>query len=245
MQNFKFFIIPFLLGALFWFVVFLFLPKTPIFFANIDRDYNYYNINLVKLFFNQKQQNTIKKAPTYSLKNIKLKAIYNNGKNGFIVIEDKKKNIFVDLNKEYNGYKLIKINNSSAIFYKNGKQYKIEFEKSKFQGNINIKNSDNEQPKIKIKRKTFLEYKKNLFKIWQNIGIIKTKQGYRIVYIKPKSIFEKIGLKRGDILLEVNGRILKNDADAWDLYKNADKFDEFEIKIKRNNQIKVLYYEVD
>jgi ABC-2 type transport system permease protein len=55
----------------------------------------------------------------------------------------------------------------------------------------------------------------------------------------------QIGLKRGDILLEVNGRILKNDADAWDLYKNADKFDEFEIKIKRNNQIKVLYYEVD
>ena len=64
MQNFKFFIIPFLLGAVFWFVVFLFLPKTTIFFANIDRDYNYYNINLVKLFFNQKQQNTIKKTPT-------------------------------------------------------------------------------------------------------------------------------------------------------------------------------------
>ncbi len=247
MRNFKFFALPFLLGVVFWFVVFLFLPKIPIFYVNFDKGYNFYNINLTKLFFTSRTSSEIKPTtPTYSLKNIKLKAIYNNGKNGFIVIKDKGKTHFVDLNAFYNGYKLIKINPRSAIFNKNGKNYKIEFERMEFKGFKNYANNiESVDYPIKIEKKVFFEYKKNLLKVWQNIGIIKTKNGYKITFVKPKSIFDEIGLKKGDILLEINGRKLKNDQDAWNLYKNADKFDEFEIKIKRNNQTKVLYYEMD
>lgn len=112
--------------------------------------------------------------------------------------------------------------------------------------NFKIKsvNAFNEQP-IEVSRKIFEEYKNNLNKIWNDIGIIKTKDGYEITYIKPGSIFDKLGLHIGDKIIEVNGRKLKNDADAWDLYKNADNFNYFEIKIKRHNKIKVLNYEVD
>jgi len=246
MQNFKYFLIPFLLGALFWFGVFFFLPKTPVFYVTVNKDFEFFKIDLSKLFFKkQKIEKHIVQKPTYSLKNIKLKAIYNNGKNGFIIIEDKNKTFFVDLNKEYNGYKLIKINNKSAIFTKNGKNYKIEFDETDLKGSLYKETPQSSQQPIKIKKKVFTEYKKNLFKIWQNIGIVKTKEGYKIVFVKPGSIFQKIGLKKGDILIEVNGKKLKNDQDAWALYKNAEKFNEFEIKLKRNNQTKVLYYEVD
>ncbi len=243
MRNFNFFAIPFLIGFVFWFVVFLFLPKFPVYYIKADKEYDFYNINLAKIFFHFNK--SIKKItpPVYSLKNIKLKAVYNDANGGFVIIEDKGKTHFIDLNQTYKGYRLIKINPKSAIFNKNDINYKIAFEKLKFKNIQNVNTQNNLH--LKIEKKVFNTYKNNLLKIWKNIGIIKIKNGYKITFIKHNSIFEKIGLKKGDILLEVNGRKLNNDRDAWNLYKNADKFTQFEIKIKRNNQIKVLYYEVD
>jgi len=248
MQRFNLiflFMFSFVLGALIWGVGFIFLEKKPTFFVKTDKNYTFFRINLSPLFF--KYQKTIihKDINALNLNSITLKAIYKNKNGGFIIIENKRKTKFLDLNKSYNGYKLTFIGNTFAILNKSGKNYKITFKKIK---NSNLKykvNKTDETPPVNIiKKDVFKEYKNNLSKIWKNIGIIKVKEGYKITYINKSSIFAKIGLKRGDILLEVNGRKLKNDADAWNVYKNADKTDNFEIKIKRQNQIKVLDYEV-
>lgn len=238
MQSFKN-ILVFLLGisiaALIWGISLFFLEKTPIFYMQTIKNYSFYPINLTHLFFNKYHSKLI---PTQTLQGIKLKAVYYDGKKGFVIIKDKKTH-FIDLNKTYKGYKLIKIGINYAIFEKNQKKYKITMKKEK------IKYKNITEPVIYVPKKTFEKYKNNLSKIWQNIGIVKTQKGYLITFVKKDSIFYKIGLRRGDILLEVNGRKLKNDADAWDLYKNADKFNDFEIKLLRNNEIKVLNYEMD
>ena len=96
----------------------------------------------------------------------------------------------------------------------------------------------------KISKKIFEFYKKRLSIVWSQIGIIKTDDGYKITYVKRPSIFSAIGLKKGDIILEINGKKLNSDADAWNLYKNIDKFNDIELKIKRNYQTKVLHYEI-
>ena len=239
------FLLSFFTAALTYSALLVFMPKTPVFYVPVKKEFEYYKINLANLFYKAKpvkKPTVIKTAQT--LKGIKLKALYNSGKNGFIIIEDKGKTHFIDLGQKYKGYKLVKINPDSAIFEKNSKNYKIEFEEKKLKSDFYKEPSQKEETK-KISKAIFKEYKNNLNKVWRNIGIVKKKEGYKIVYVKPKSIFDQIGLKKGDIILEVNGRELKNDADAWDLYKNADKFEEFEIKIKRNNNEKVLYYEVD
>ena len=238
MQSFKN-ILVFLLGisiaALIWGISLFFLEKTPIFYMQTIKNYSFYPINLTHLFFNKYHSKLI---PTQTLQGIKLKAVYYDGKKGFVIIKDKKTH-FIDLNKTYKGYKLIKIGINYAIFEKNQKKYKITMKKEK------MKYKTITEPVTYVPKKIFLEYKNNLSKIWQNIGIVKTQKGYLITFVKKDSIFYKIGLRRGDILLEVNGRKLKNDADAWDLYKNADKFNDFEIKLLRNNEIKVLNYEMD
>ena len=247
MQRFNLiflFLFSFALGALMWGVGFIFLEKKPTFFVKTDKNYIFFRINLSPLFF--KHQKTIihKDINALNLNSIILKAVYKNKNGGFIIIEDRKKTKFLDLNKSYNGYKLTFIGENFAILNKSGKDYKITFKNSK---NNNLKykrNKDTTPLENTIKRDVFKEYKNNLSKIWKNIGIVKVRDGYKITYINRNSIFAKIGLKRGDILLEVNGRKLKNDADAWSVYKNADKTDNFEIKIKRQNQIKVLDYEV-
>jgi len=247
MQRFNLiflFLFSFALSALMWGVGFIFLEKKPTFFVKTDKNYTFFRINLSPLFF--KHQKTIihKDINALNLNSIILKAVYKNKNGGFIIIEDRKKTKFLDLNKSYNGYKLTFIGDTFAILNKSGKDYKITFKNSK---NNNLKykmNKDTTPLENTIKRDVFKEYKNNLSKIWKNIGIVKVRDGYKITYINRNSIFAKIGLKRGDILLEVNGRKLKNDADAWSVYKNADKTDNFEIKIKRQNQIKVLDYEV-
>jgi general secretion pathway protein C len=222
----------------------LFLPQSPVFYQPLHKSYDFYKIDLVKLFFKKGQ--TGKPKVVFSLKGITLKSVYYDGKNGFVIISDKNRDVFVDLNSSYKGYKLIKINRYSALFTKNGKNYKIQFDNSKIESNFFSNMAETETPpKIAIQRKVFESYKNNILKIWTNIGIIKTKEGYMITYLKPKSIFQKIGLRRGDVILEVNGRKLKNDLDAWNLYRNADKFKTFEITILRNHKKKVLYYEVN
>ena len=245
MQSFKnllTFLLGLSLGGLIWGISLLFLQKTPLFYVPNYKEYSFYPINLTHIFFNTFKVKIKKSIET--LKGVNLKALYYNGKNGFIVLESHNKTVFVDLGKFYKGYKLVRISLNYAIFEKNNKEYKITMKKEKIKNNFSIKNPILPAMTV-VSKKTFEEYKNNLNKIWQNIGIIKTEEGYRITYIKPGSIFDKIGLRRGDILLEVNGRKLKNDADAWNLYKNADNFNQFEIKIKRNNQIKVLNYEMD
>jgi len=242
MQRFNLFFLflfSFTLGALIWGISFIFLEKTPTFFMKIDNNYNFFRIDLAPLFF--KNQIIKTHINALNLNFIKLKAVYKNKNNGFIIIEDKGKTIFLNLYKIYKGYKLIYIGNTFAIFSKNGKKYKISFKNIK--ENTNVKIIENTSP-INIRKKIFEEYRNNLNKIWNNIGIIKVKEGYKITYIKKGSIFSKIGLKKGDVLLEINGRKLKNDADAWEIYKNADKINYFEIKIKRRNKIKVLNYEL-
>ena len=246
MQNFKIlliFLFGITLGAFIWGVSLIFLNKTPVFYLKIKKDYFFYPIDLTNIFFNS--QPIITKRNILSLKGIKLKAVYFNGKTGFIIIEEKGKIYFVDLGKYYNGYKLIKIGETYAIFEKNAKVYKVQMEKAKINNTFFAQNNNELQNRIVVSKNIFDKYVKNFNKIWQNIGILKTKKGYMITYIKPHSIFKKIGLKRGDIILEVNGRKLKNDSDAWNLYKNATKFNYFEIKILRNNKERVLYYEVD
>ena len=245
MQSFKNLLIFFLglsLAGLIWGISLVFLQKTPLFYVPNYKEYSFYPINLTHIFFNSFEVKIKKSLET--LKGVTLKALYYNGKSGFVILQSKNKTVFVDLGKFYKGYKLIKIGINYAIFEKNNKEYKITMKKEKLENTFTVKPSFQIKTMI-VSKKTFEKYKNNLKKIWQNIGIVKVKNGYLITYIKPGSIFDKIGLKTGDVLIEVNGRKLKNDADAWNLYKNADNFTQFEIKIKRDNKIKVLNYEMD
>jgi general secretion pathway protein C len=224
------------------------LPNIPVTYTTFQSKENFFNINLQRIFTSNKNgypktNNTHSSKINATLKGIILKATYNDGKRAFIIIQEKKNSYFIDLNKTFKGYKLIKINPDTAIFTKNSKNYIIKFGKDNKKSNY--KKINNTSDTIFIKKSTVLDYKKNIAKIWNNIGIVKYKRGYKITYIKPGSIFDKIGLKKGDIILQVNGKELSNDKEAWQLYKNIDKFDALDIEIERNHTLKVIHYEMD
>jgi len=219
----------FSLGVFLATMLIFFLPMYPKMFLKNEGLYVKY-VDIVTPFFR-----SFTPKATEVLKGVKLKATFIDKDNSFIIIEKNKKVKFINLNSVFNGYKLVKIEPFRAIFKKDNKFYKIELQKLK------VEDSD-ESGYLYINKKTFTTYKKDLNKIWSEIAIDKVKEGYKIKYIKNGSIFSKIGLKRGDIIISVNGIRLKNDADAFRAYKSVR--DWVEIEIKRNNQIKVLRYEI-
>jgi len=236
----------------------LFLPH---FGVNYIKDYSinlYHSYNFSKAFgLYSNSKKTISIKPTYQLKNIKLKAIYINNKNGkgLIVIEDRKKLFFIFTGDTFKGYKLIDITPTKAIFEKDNKHYELSLKEESLKDKIDIITSSNSKiilnKKIAILKKDIDKYKKNFNEIWKNISITEERdpqtkkiKGFRITYINKNSIFSKIGLKKDDIIIGANNKIFHNYADVFKLYNNIDKYNAIKLMIIRNNQQKDIEYEI-
>ena len=195
-----------------------------------------------------------KKVPVYKLDKIKLKAIYATKHNPFIVIEDAKKIIFISKNELFKGYKLIKIEAQKATFEKNRRHYILLFKQNK---NKNITYTPVVEDRVQedpnaakfIKRNDIKHYAKNFDAIWKEIKIkelIKRKklQGFLVTWVRPKSIFSKMGLKKNDIIIGANGKTFKSLSQVFKTYNNINKMDSLILKIKRDNEEKELEYEI-
>ena len=68
--------------------------------------------------------------------------------------------------------------------------------------------------------------------------------GFRIFSIVPNSLFEKVGLRNGDILHSINGVELKDPEKAFQVYQMLKDNDRFVIDLMRAGQKLTLNYEV-
>ena len=68
--------------------------------------------------------------------------------------------------------------------------------------------------------------------------------GFRITRIRPGSIYEKIGLRNGDVLLRVNTRNLDNPAKLLSLYQEMRNKRHISILLSRNGQDQTFNYDI-
>jgi murein DD-endopeptidase MepM/ murein hydrolase activator NlpD len=68
--------------------------------------------------------------------------------------------------------------------------------------------------------------------------------GYKLLDIKPGSIYDKLGLKNGDILLELNGKPVTQEDIFEDLSPVPSSGKTVVLKIKRNGKIEQLKYSI-
>lgn len=66
--------------------------------------------------------------------------------------------------------------------------------------------------------------------------------GYRIIAIKEGSLYEKIGLKDGDIIYSINGINVDNPERALQLFQQLRSETEFQIEIERSGEHRTLSY---
>ncbi|MGH7822614.1 MAG: type II secretion system protein GspC, partial [Candidatus Binatia bacterium] len=68
--------------------------------------------------------------------------------------------------------------------------------------------------------------------------------GFRLFAIRRNSIFEKIGLKNGDIVSSINGNQLSDPARAMELLQQLKDEGRVSVEVTRNRQPTTLNYEI-
>jgi len=190
----------------------------------------------------------------------KLKGTYVAGDDSFVIIEDSGNTEFIYMNETYQGYKLIKVYENKAIFDKDGTTYELTMYSDKTLNNYTT-NKPSTKKRVKkektdgeyvvpidIDREDVTYYVQNPDKIWNNIRIrdYRTEDGieFKVGYVRKGTIFDKIGLKRGDVIVAIDGQTPQSMADVMKYYSQINEMDSLMITIKRNNQEMDLEFRV-
>ena len=232
----------------------LFLPMTGVDTVPYTPEsiYDSYKPSSAFALAKTKATQTKKEEPVYKLDKLKLRAIFDHPTQPFIAVEDGNKVELISKDETYKGYKLVDVEPIRAIFEKDGRRYEIGFkEDEKDAGAITKATPEvvNEGEAVFIKRNEIKHYAKNYDDIWKNVKIqeiIKNKrlQGFDVTWVKKGSVFEKIGLRKGDIITGANGQTFKSLSQVFKLYNNVDEIDSLKLTILRDNQEMELEYEI-
>ncbi len=250
----------------------LFLPKSGVEHIEISKAKPlYYRVKLANPSKKVVVKKTVKKEPVIgTMKGIKLIALYN-ASDALVVTVEKAKKTYV-LSKgdkkenSIDGFVLTSAGPDYAIFKKNGKEFKLIIEDAKIKGDSFIRVSKSSKSKKEktsssdivenrdgvgrvVSKGLLTSYTKDINKVWKDIGIGEYKvngqlQGFKVNFVKKGSDFEKLGLKRGDILKSVNGQELNSYKSAYSFYGEMGSIENLTLSIKRNNQDMELEYEI-
>ncbi len=248
-----------------WFIIsLLYLPKSGVEHIEITKVKPlYYRIKLANKSKDIAPPKVIKKAPTVtSMNGIKLLAIYSSKEILVVTVEKMNKTKVLSKGEDIDGFKLTSARLDYAIFTKGGKKFKLMLDKEKtlsssFITSISRKNQNNKYGIIEsddgsekiVSKKLLSSYTKNIDKVWKDIGVREHRvngilDGFQVNFVRRGSDFEKLGLKKGDILKSVNGEELNSYNSAFSFYKNIDNIENLTLGIKRNNQDMELEYEI-
>jgi len=253
-------------------VSFLFLPKSGL--EHVEKSSLkplYYPIKLASSSptIRQKPKKVIKPVKKVgNMQGYTLLAIYNASDRLVVTISKSNKTKVLAKGEDINGFVLTSAGMDYAIFTKGGKEFELSLKGSKGKSSSHSKasitphktvpNAKKEESKIveaddgttKVVSKGLLtSYTKNVDKVWKDIGIGDYKvngklQGFKVNFIKRGSDFEKLGLRKGDILTAINGQELNSYNAAFGFFKEIDSIENLTLNIKRNNQEMELEYEI-
>jgi len=254
-----------------WFAVeMLWLPSTGVDQVNQKGDKALYY--RVKLTPNEAAApiTTTRKTPVKqtsgSIKEIKLLAIYNASDATVVTVVYKSKTKVLSRGEEINGFVLEGAGNNFATFSKHAKTYKVYLVKEKSSGksvvktistvevtpkSVSAKGDITDAGDHKIIDRALLEhYATNMDDIYKNIGIGEVRNGkdlagFRITFVRKGYPFEKLGVRRDDVIKSINGQEINSYNAAFGVYKNIQNIDNLTLVIQRGKEEMELEYEIN
>ena len=225
----------------------------------------YYRVRLTNESKIIKPVRPIKKSvkQVSSMRGYKLLGLYNSKDKIVVTVEKGRKTTVLVKGEDINGFVLIAAGRDYAIFKKSGEEFKLTLRSDK-----KTLNRIKHQPRIKhpslknssssivddggvkrIPRTLLTSYTKDMDKIWRDIAIMKHQtngklDGYKINYVKKGSDFEKLGLKRGDILVEINAEPLNSLSAAMNFFKEINNIENLTLTVIRNGRREDIEYEI-
>lgn len=191
-------------------------------------------------------------APVYKLNSLNLKGIYRSEQTAFILVQDGKDERLIFKGENFQGYVLTDVLPKKAVFEKNGRTYEVDFKDADDDLTAPVQTQsviNNGSGFVSVKRRELTYYKNNFNAIWQNIKIDEQKQngkltGFKVTWIKPGSVFAKLGLKKNDVITAINGKPVSSVAEVFKIYQKMDTLDNLSIEVTRNNQKRELDYAI-
>ena len=204
------------------------------------------------------------KKQVHSMRGIKLIALYNASDTLVITVEKNRKTSVLSKGDKIDGFRLKSAGSDYAIFTKNTKEFKLTLSATKTIGS-QITQSHSPKPRASrakasqeiqeqngikvVNRKLLTAYTSNPKKIWKDIGISENKvngklNGFKINYVKRGSDFEKLGLKRGDLLTAINAEKLDNLGAVMGLYGDINNIENLTLTVERNGKSEDIEYEI-
>jgi len=227
----------------------------------------------VKLTPNQVVAPVVKHTPApvreSNMKDIKLLALYSDSEVTIVTVENKGKTKVLSRGEDINGFVLKGGGLDYAIFSKNAKRYKVKLFAPKSSGNGNSITSVVSEPVVKrqeeseaigevtdlgdhkvIDRSLLEHYANNMDDIYKNIGITEVKngknlEGFRLTFVRKDSPFAKLGVRRDDVIKEINGQPITSYNAAFEVYKNIKNVENLSLKINRGKEEMELEYEIN
>jgi len=203
------------------------------------------------------------------IRDIKLLAIYHASDETVVTLTYKGKTKVLSKGEEVGGYTLVGAQRNYAIFSRNDKTYKVPLTTQKgtpafashykgVAGTIDAQKIgggkkgevvDAGDRKI-IDRSLIDYYTKNFNAIAKDIGISEQRNGevmdgFKVNFIRRGSDFEKLGLKRDDVIKAVNGQPIRSYKAAMDVYRKVGDMENMTLTINRGNEEMELEYEVN
>ncbi|MBT8343067.1 MAG: type II secretion system protein GspC [Desulfatitalea sp.] len=105
------------------------------------------------------------------------------------------------------------------------------------------------EQRITVQRSTINEAMQDMSNLMTQVAIRPHMEngeanGLAVSRIKPNSIFRRLGLRNGDILVGLNGREIRTVDDALSLYENLLSADDMALQIKRRGQERTINYNI-
>lgn len=103
---------------------------------------------------------------------------------------------------------------------------------------------------IRLKRSQMDDAVKNVNQLLQQVRILPHFQngkpdGLSLTKIKPNSIFAKMGLRNGDVIVGVDEQQIETVDDALDFYERLKSSDHVRLQIKRQGRHKTIEYDIE
>ena len=200
-----------------------------------------------------------------SIRDLKLLAVYLGEGQNLAVIQKGSRSLVAQKGEKVFGYLLREFYDRSILLERNGKEYRLEIQTPKVESHATLiplssraippKASENfpevrkEGESVIVPKSLLSEYTKNIDKIWTNIGIEPIEKdgklkGFMVRYIKRRSVFAKLGLKRGDLIVGINGEPVEDFGIVQDLLQEIEELDNLTLTIKRGQKEMELDYEI-
>jgi len=204
------------------------------------------------------------KKTVSSMRGIKLIALYHASDTLVITVEKNRKASVLSRGDKIDGFVLKSAGSDYAMFTKNTKEFKLTLSATKTIGSqitqsqpkkpTAIKPNDSQEIKEQngirvVNRNLLTSYTTDPKKIWKDIGISENKvngklNGFKINYVKRGSDFEKLGLKRGDLLTAINAEKLDNIGAVMGLYGDINNIENLTLTVERNGKSEDIEYEI-